>query len=302
MLPFRPHAHPNISLGKLDNLGDHAIAGNLLTPRGIGYASAKGREIMWDNAHRLDEGQPMEGAPPYCLFQYTLSGGGWFRDSQGTRALKPGQAFLVPVPSQTAYGLRSSQSWEWIWFTFRGELAFEITQFIVGDRGHLLSIPKNSVPMRYLSELYDDHVHHRIVSEFLQAARLYAFLMELCDLLFERDPSLPTPIRRAARIIETAYADPDMSVSSLAEAVGLSRYHFSRQFKQATGETPGSALRARRMHSAMERIQTGFDPLRQVAEQVGFRNYSYFSAVFREFYGTTPAKMRAQQMGRPDES
>jgi AraC-like DNA-binding protein len=222
--------------------------------------------------------------------------------SKATRALKPGQAFLVPVPSQTAYGLRSSQSWEWIWFTFRGELAFEITDFIVGNRGHRLPIPRNSVPMRYLSELYDDHLHHRIVSEYVQAARLYSFLMELCDLLIEGDPSLPGSIRRAMRIIETGYADPEMNVSSLAEAVGLSRYHFSRQFKEVTGETPCKALRARRMRAALERIQTGFEPLRRIAQEVGFRNYSYFSAVFHEFYGSTPAETREQQTGHREET
>lgn len=69
-------------------------------------------------------------------------------------------------------------------------------------------------------------------------------------------PACTTPnaerITRACQLIEQAATLP--SLNELADAVGLSAFHFHRQFKAATGLTPkayGAAHRARKLRAAL---------------------------------------------------
>lgn len=69
-------------------------------------------------------------------------------------------------------------------------------------------------------------------------------------------PTCTTPnaerITRACQLIEQAATLP--SLNELADAVGLSAFHFHRQFKAATGLTPkayGAAHRARKLRAAL---------------------------------------------------
>ena len=65
MLPFYPSLQPNARRSDLDVFESGSISEKLLSPHRVGYQHIQGRrEIYWDNAHRLDAGQEMEGVPP----------------------------------------------------------------------------------------------------------------------------------------------------------------------------------------------------------------------------------------------
>ncbi|PHV04464.1 bifunctional DNA-binding transcriptional regulator/O6-methylguanine-DNA methyltransferase Ada [Janthinobacterium sp. BJB412] len=109
--------------------------------------------------------------------------------------------------------------------------------------------------------------------------------------LAERQAAL---VARACRLIDQAEQAPDLD--SLAAAVGLSRFHFHRVFKQHTGMTPKAWAVARRAR----RMQHGLNQEASVTEAIyasGFNSSGRFYAASPAALGMTPTAFRAGGSG-----
>jgi AraC-like DNA-binding protein len=84
-------------------------------------------------------------------------------------------------------------------------------------------------------------------------------------------------------------------LEDLAEAVHMSKYHFARQFRAATGIAPMSFVRNARIEAARTLLQTSPLPLRAIAPMVGFADEFQLSRVFRHVTGTNPSTIRTLQ-------
>jgi AraC family transcriptional regulator len=95
-------------------------------------------------------------------------------------------------------------------------------------------------------------------------------------------------IRRALAYINDQPAR-QISLEELATVSGLSRFHFSREFKRHVGMTPVEYVESGRIAQAKELIQRAELSLAQVALAVGFADQSHFTRRFRHHVGCTPA-------------
>jgi RpiB/LacA/LacB family sugar-phosphate isomerase len=84
----------------------------------------------------------------------------------------------------------------------------------------------------------------------------------------------------------------DLTVSELAQVVGMSQYYFSKLFKMSTGTTPHQYVMRQRVERAQEHLRESRTPLAEVATQVGFETQSHFTSVFRRLVGVTPKHYR----------
>lgn len=101
-------------------------------------------------------------------------------------------------------------------------------------------------------------------------------------------------VKEALRYIAEHYADPDISVSSVARSLGISEGHLSHEFKKETSRTVGSYLTECRIHVAMERLRDCRSKVYEVAEEVGYRDITYFSSTFKKVVGVTPSEFQKQ--------
>lgn len=83
-----------------------------------------------------------------------------------------------------------------------------------------------------------------------------------------------------------------LTMRDLAEAAGLSPYHFSRCFKRDTGFTPYRYILERRIARAKELITTSDMPLAQVALATGFGSQANFTSMFHRMVGMPPGVWR----------
>jgi AraC family transcriptional regulator len=84
-----------------------------------------------------------------------------------------------------------------------------------------------------------------------------------------------------------------LTVSELAAVAGVSATHFTRLFRQQTGEPPHRYVRNRRLDEA-ERLIVGRQlPLAVIAVAVGFSDQSHLNRVMRAQRGVTPGQLRA---------
>jgi AraC family transcriptional regulator len=96
------------------------------------------------------------------------------------------------------------------------------------------------------------------------------------------------------RVIEMLHAEPmaDVDVRGLASAVGIHPAHLCRTFAARQGCTIGQYLRRLRADRALHAILHTTAPLARVAQEAGFTDQSHLTRAMREFYRTTPARLR----------
>jgi transcriptional regulator GlxA family with amidase domain len=103
------------------------------------------------------------------------------------------------------------------------------------------------------------------------------------------------PVRhllRAKDLADGRYFEP-LGVDDLAGAAGLSRAHFSREFRRAFGESPHGYLLTRRLERAAALLRTTDRSVADICFAVGLRSVGSFTSSFTRTYGKPPAAYRA---------
>ena len=97
---------------------------------------------------------------------------------------------------------------------------------------------------------------------------------------------------RAKDLADARYFDP-LRVDDLAHAAGLSRAHFSREFRRAFGESPHAYLLTRRLERAASLLRTTDRSVADVCFSVGLQSLGSFTSSFTRTYGMSPTAYRA---------
>jgi AraC family transcriptional regulator len=98
-------------------------------------------------------------------------------------------------------------------------------------------------------------------------------------------------VERATVLIRERYAEP-LTLADLAEAAIMSRFHFSRLFRQTTGISPGRFLTAVRLHEAKRLLLTTSISVADISCMVGYTSLGTFTTRFTECVGVSPGKFR----------
>lgn len=97
-------------------------------------------------------------------------------------------------------------------------------------------------------------------------------------------------VLQAMDYIGAHYQEPNISVGAIAQSLGLSEGHLSHTFKKETDYTLLNYLTRYRIHKAMELLRDCRLKVYEVAEQVGYKDITYFSATFKKLTGVSPSE------------
>ena len=97
---------------------------------------------------------------------------------------------------------------------------------------------------------------------------------------------------RAKDLADARYAEP-LDVDDLARAAGLSRAHFSREFRRCFGESPHAYLLTRRLERAAAMLRSTDRSVAEICFAVGLRSVGSFTTSFTRTYGVSPTVYRA---------
>lgn len=99
-------------------------------------------------------------------------------------------------------------------------------------------------------------------------------------------------MQRVRDFMEAHLADK-LALDDLATLIGMDRFRFLKQFKNAVGMTPHAWLLRLRLETALKMIhlRAGVS-LAEVAHAVGFFDQSHFTRAFQSAYGTTPSSFQ----------
>lgn len=79
-----------------------------------------------------------------------------------------------------------------------------------------------------------------------------------------------------------------ISLDDLAREAGVSRFHFARQFRLSTGESPMGFLRRVRIERSKSILQNRETTIAEVAATLGFSDQSHFTRTFGRLVGVSP--------------
>jgi AraC-like DNA-binding protein len=97
---------------------------------------------------------------------------------------------------------------------------------------------------------------------------------------------------RARDLADARYFEP-LTVDDLARAAGLSRAHFSREFRRTFGESPHAYLLTRRLERAADLLRATDRSVAEICFSVGLQSVGSFTTSFTRTYGLSPTAYRA---------
>jgi len=107
-------------------------------------------------------------------------------------------------------------------------------------------------------------------------------------------PPAARHLLRAKDLADARYSDP-LNVADMARAAGLSKAHFSREFRRVFGESPHHYLLTRRLERAAALLRMTDWSVAEVCVEVGLTSVGSFTTTFKRTFGETPTRYRANQ-------
>jgi AraC-like DNA-binding protein len=98
---------------------------------------------------------------------------------------------------------------------------------------------------------------------------------------------------RAKDLADASYQER-LDVDGLARAAGLSRAHFSREFRRAFGEPPHAYLMTRRLERAAALLRATDRSVADICFSVGLTSVGSFTSTFTRTFGISPTAYRAR--------
>ncbi|MNC57951.1 Xylose operon regulatory protein [compost metagenome] len=84
----------------------------------------------------------------------------------------------------------------------------------------------------------------------------------------------------------------DISLDSIAHKFNYNSSYLSRYIKQNVGKPLSTLLNEIRMNKASQLLSDSSISVHSIAEELGYKSYSHFHKVFKEWFNTTPNEYR----------
>lgn len=226
----------------------------------------------------------------YCI-HYIVSGKGSYQYNGHTYSLKAGDGFVILPDTEILYQADQEDPWEYYWVGFHGSEAPILLKQCGLDKNQVLF---SYTQDRHLRDLMEDL--YSASSEY--ASREYAmigylYLFFSCLIRYQMDTAHPSMqyISSACQYIQTHYTQA-ITIADITQHVGIERSYLHRIFKRFLGYSVHEYLQSLRLHRAREFLDEGRLSISEIATACGFESASYFSRVYKQTIGVSPAAYR----------
>jgi two-component system, response regulator YesN len=96
----------------------------------------------------------------------------------------------------------------------------------------------------------------------------------------------------ALAIIKQRYAQPELTIATVANELRVSRFFLARLFKQETGKPFSVHVHSARIHAASLLLRDGHLSIKEIAYNVGYRRPASLERWFKRLCGFTPSQFR----------
>lgn len=231
------------------------------------------------------------------LLAYCAEGCGTLLTEAGNWPIRAGDLMMLPADTAHSYAAEPAKPWSLYWVHYEGKLSEAYTQFL-GLSQPIAPIgiqPRLFADFEALFALRGAGLNERA---FVHAASvLKAMLTDIAILIAAHGSSRGTRIDLDL-IQQTMHRrlDRDLNLDDLAQAANLSKFHFVRKFKQLTGHAPIQHFIHLKMQHACQLLDTTQEPVKRIANRVGYNDPHYFSRLFKRVIGISPQQYRLHRV------
>jgi len=107
----------------------------------------------------------------------------------------------------------------------------------------------------------------------------------------------PTWLKRAMDLLSSAALGGDADYDAIATKLGMAESTLRRRFRDATGVPPHEFVLQARVNEARRLLGESEQPIKLIAQRLGYRDVYFFSRQFKQFAGVPPAMYRRSRQG-----
>lgn len=239
-----------------------------------------------------------EGIGEYILV-YCIDGEGFLETDNKTYMVSKGDLFFCDVNYPHAYGAMNTNPWSIHWGHFIGQGVPELFSIIgISKATPLVYIGDQPKILNLLAE-----IREKISSGYTLINLLYAsncFLQILCYLAelkvsLKLDCSIDFNMENMITFM-LGNVHSSLTLDQLASQANMSKYHFSRLFKENTGYSPIDYFSRLKIQKACNLLYSSSFSIKEISDLLSFNNQFYFSKVFKKITGYSPSDYRMMQM------
>lgn len=146
-------------------------------------------------------------------------------------------------------------------------------------------IPETDISASIAEIKYTDNEKILAAAKILEACMSYILLKELIT------PENDKIFLDAKEYIEEHLSE-SLEIHDICSHLDVSRTKLYEIFRKEAELGVSEYIRKRRMHRAKKILKTTKKPVWEIAQEVGFEDYTYFSRVFKSTYGKSPREIR----------
>ncbi|MEZ0121666.1 MAG: helix-turn-helix domain-containing protein [Candidatus Reddybacter sp.] len=227
------------------------------------------------------------------LLIYCTAGQGQLKAGDKQWAIKPGDIISLPEGLAHSYRADPKQPWTIYWAHYSGTLAREYSQRIgngepfaqIGLQPRLIADFEALFALRRAGYAADAYIHSAC-----QLKQMLSFIAYTA----QRHQAQHGQSIDLAQVEELMHLHlgGSLNLQALADDAKLSKYHFTRKFKQLTGHSPIQHFIHLKMQLACQLLDSTANSVKQIAVETGYKDAYYFSRLFKQVIGISPSEYR----------
>ena len=230
----------------------------------------------------------------HFLIHYIISGSGRFYVDGKMYELHRNQGFLISPEVITYYKASDEDPWVYSWVGFKGFKAEAYLKLANLNRSNPIFYYEGEAIGKCFEDITNSN-RYKHGFELRLKGLLCIFLSELIENAeinnILSDSYKDTYIKRSIQYVEANYSR-DISVSSLAEYIGLNKNYYSTFFRENLGITPQQYIISFRIDKACELLKNKSLTISEISRSVGYTDPLGFSKIFKHIKGTSPRGYR----------
>ncbi|SDZ91142.1 AraC family transcriptional regulator [Microbulbifer marinus] len=227
------------------------------------------------------------------LLMYCTEGRGEVTTAAGRFPVAAGDLIYLPAGVAHEYSSDKRDPWTLYWAHFDGiEGSTTLRQMPAWEAVTTIGLhPRIIADFERLFELRWSGDH---LDAFIYGSYLLRQIVSYISLMARRHPpgrGMAIDLDLAVRFMQD-HLHEHLTLEQLAAQTGLSKFHFSRKFTAATGQSPIQYFIHLKMQRGCQLLDASDRSIKQVAADLGYEDVYYFSRLFKKVMGLSPAQYR----------
>lgn len=201
---------------------------------------------------------------------------------------RPGEV-AIHVPSLPHQFWALSETADMCWFSVDGPVAEEFVVAMGLKPGVYNFGPP---PVKKIEKMMESLRDYSIQGERRSSLLAIEMLYEIAERI--GTSRLPSVVQQAQQLIHTEFANPELSVDTIADRLHYHRGSLSRVFHKYTGQTIINYVTQVRLQHARTLLVHTEERIGDIASKCGFRQPNYFCRWIQKHTGTPPSRLRRE--------